>query len=252
MHGKPSNQSKKDDPDNKNLLKMKELSEITDVSSGTIRFYIQQGLLPQPFRPHKNMAYYDESYVEKIKLIKELQLNHYLPLSVIRMIIEESGYDPLKVKAWLNQSEDFSWFESKMEENGVESMTKEELMEFSRIDPDDFYGAIKYNMLVPDQNGRFDRESIKLAVFASELRKIGLTVERGFAIEFLVLHYEMLEFIARKEIDVFIKNILNNNMAPQEVQDLANKALDIAYQLAPIVHRRFLRKFLNEMRMNDN
>lgn len=250
MHGKLSTKTR--EQDSKNLLKMKELSEITDVSSGTIRFYIQQGLLPQPYRPHKNMAYYDESYVAKIKLIKELQQNHYLPLSVIKMIIEESGYDPLKVKAWLNQSEDFSWFESKMEENGVDSMTKEELMEFSRIDPEDFNGAIKYKMLIPDQTGRFDRESIKLAVFASELRRIGLTVERGFGIEFLVLHYEMLEFIARKEIDVFIKNILNNNMAPQEVQELANKALDITYQLAPIVHRRFLRKFLNEMRMNDN
>ncbi|MBU0996307.1 MAG: MerR family transcriptional regulator [Proteobacteria bacterium] len=252
MHGKLSIQSKTKDTDSKNLLKMKELSEITEVSSGTIRYYIQQGLLPQPYRPHKNMAYYDESYIDKIKLIKDLQQNHYLPLSVIKMIIEESGYDPTKIKAWLNQSEDFSWFESKMEENGVESMTKEELLEFSRIDPEDFHAAVKYNMLLPDKNGRFDRESIKLAMFASELRKIGLTVERGFAIEFLVLHYEMLEFIARKEIDVFAKSILNNDMTAQEVQELADKTLDIAYQLAPIVHRRFLRKFLNEMRMNGN
>ena len=231
---------------------MKELSEITEVSSGTIRYYIQQGLLPQPYRPHKNMAYYDESYIDKIKLIKDLQQTHYLPLSVIKMIIEESGYDTTKIKTWLNQSEDYSWFESKMEENGVEHMTKEELMEFSRIDPEDFNAALKYNMLTPDKNGMFDRESIKLAMFASELRRIGLTAERGFVIEFLVLHYEMLEFIARKEIDVFAKSILNHNMTAEEVQEIAEKALDIAYQLAPIIHRRFLRKFLNEMRMNDN
>ena len=250
--GKPSRRSKKNDLDNKKLLKMKDLSEITEVSSGTIRYYIQQGLLPQPYRPHKNMAYYDESYIDKIKLIKDLQQNHYLPLSVIKMIIEESGYDTTKIKTWLNQSEDFSWFESKMEENGVEHMTKEELMEFSRIDPNDFNAAVKYNMLQPDKNGKFDRESIKLAMFASELRRIGLTTERGFVIEFLVLHYEMLEFIARKEIDVFAKSILNHNMTNEEVQELAEKALDIAYQLAPIIHRRFLRKFLNEMRMNDN
>ena len=66
--------------DDSKPLKMKELSELTEVSSGTIRYYIKQGLLPEPYKPHKNMAYYDHSYVEKIKLIKDLQENHYLPL----------------------------------------------------------------------------------------------------------------------------------------------------------------------------
>ncbi len=233
---------------NEKLLKMKELSEITEVSSGTIRYYIQQGLLPQPHKPHKNMAYYDESYVEKVRLIKDLQQNHFLPLEVIKMVINENGYDLKKAKNWLNQADHISWFESKLEQNDLKPMSKDEILEFSGVDIEDFDAAIKYNMVKPDKNGLFNKEDIEVALLASEFRKIGLTVERGFTIEFLVLHYEMLEFLARKEVDIFAKNILNNDLSFDDIYEVAEKAMDIIYKLAPIIHRRFLRKLLDDIR----
>ena len=52
-----------------------------------IRFYIREGLLPDPERPARNVAYYDPSCVERILLIKELQQKRYLPLSVIKAIV---------------------------------------------------------------------------------------------------------------------------------------------------------------------
>ena len=75
----------------KKLLKMQELSQATGVPGGTIRYYVQKGILPKPLKTHRNMAYYDESYIERIRAIKELQKKRFLPLNIIKMIVGSRG-----------------------------------------------------------------------------------------------------------------------------------------------------------------
>jgi len=72
------------------LMKMAELVRRTGVEKQAIHFYINKGLLPRPLKTKKNMAYYDESYVERIKLIKGLQLKRFLPLDIIKEVINRT------------------------------------------------------------------------------------------------------------------------------------------------------------------
>ena len=75
------------------FLKIKELVQRTQISKETIHYYIREGLLPKPRKRCKNMADYDESYIEKIRRIKELQHDHFLPLGVIKDITEAKNAD---------------------------------------------------------------------------------------------------------------------------------------------------------------
>jgi DNA-binding transcriptional MerR regulator len=68
-------------------VKISELERITGVPQSTIRYYVKEGLLPRPTKVNKSMAYYDESCVERIALVRELQEKRYYPLSVIKNII---------------------------------------------------------------------------------------------------------------------------------------------------------------------
>src|SRR5205809_7856653 len=68
-------------------MKMKDLERATGVGRESIRFYIHEGLLPEPVRPSRNVAWYDESFVDRIALIKELQQKRFLPLHVIKAIV---------------------------------------------------------------------------------------------------------------------------------------------------------------------
>lgn len=68
-------------------LKMKDLERATGVGREAIRYYIREGLLPEPERPERNVAWYDASFVERILLIKRLQTERFLPLSVIKGIV---------------------------------------------------------------------------------------------------------------------------------------------------------------------
>ena len=76
------------------MLKMSELAERSGVSAGTIKHYLREGLLGEGediVRTSRNMAYYPPEYVERIKLIKHLQEDRFMPLRVIKdQIIERA------------------------------------------------------------------------------------------------------------------------------------------------------------------
>jgi DNA-binding transcriptional MerR regulator len=78
------------------LLKMQELSEASGVSPATIKHYLREGLLPEPVRTSRNMAYYPPDFVERIRLIKRLQEERFMPLRLIRGMLDE---DPDRARA---------------------------------------------------------------------------------------------------------------------------------------------------------
>ncbi|MEO5903488.1 MAG: MerR family transcriptional regulator [Gemmatimonadaceae bacterium] len=72
------------EPESIDLL---ELSDKAHVSPRTIRYYIQQGLIPAP-EARGPGAHYGPEHVDRLRLIKLLQREH-LPLSEIRRRIEK-------------------------------------------------------------------------------------------------------------------------------------------------------------------
>jgi len=46
------------------LLKMSELAQRSGVSTGTIKHYLREGLLPEPVKTSRNMSYYPEEFVD--------------------------------------------------------------------------------------------------------------------------------------------------------------------------------------------
>lgn len=75
-------------------MKVSQVSRATGVSTSAINYYVRIGLLPPPLKTHKNMAYYDPSYVQMIKYIRRLQSQKHLPLERIKEIMTN------KVRVW--------------------------------------------------------------------------------------------------------------------------------------------------------
>jgi DNA-binding transcriptional MerR regulator len=70
-------------------VQIRELAERTGVPKETIHYYLREGVLRRPHKKGKNRADYNESYVEQIQIIKRLQENYFLPLSVIKKIVKK-------------------------------------------------------------------------------------------------------------------------------------------------------------------
>ena len=75
-------------------MKISELSQRTGVSKETVHYYIREGLLPKPRKRGRNIAVYDDRYVERIRLIKELQDRYFLPLALIKNILKHQKKSP--------------------------------------------------------------------------------------------------------------------------------------------------------------
>ena len=71
-----------------------DLAEITGVSPRTIRYYIEEGLLPSPELQGK-YAVFDDEYVERLKLIKYLK-DAYLPLREIKMRMDQWNIEEIR------------------------------------------------------------------------------------------------------------------------------------------------------------
>ena len=65
------------------LLRISELAERAEVPVATVRHYLREGLLPEPVKTSRNMAYYPPEFVDRIRLIKQLQEERFMPLKVI-------------------------------------------------------------------------------------------------------------------------------------------------------------------------
>jgi DNA-binding transcriptional MerR regulator len=68
-------------------LKIGEIAKRSGTPASTIRYYVQEGLLPKPEKANEKMAYYDESCIERLQIIQELQEKRYFPLYLIKNIL---------------------------------------------------------------------------------------------------------------------------------------------------------------------
>src|SRR5882672_6490209 len=80
----------------RDLLRMGELAEASGVSAATVKHYLREGLLPEPVKTSRNMAYYPPEFVDRIRLIKQLQEERFMPLKLIREVLDEN---PERAKA---------------------------------------------------------------------------------------------------------------------------------------------------------
>jgi DNA-binding transcriptional MerR regulator len=83
------------------LLRISELAERSGVPVATIRHYLREGLLPEPVRTSRNMAYYSPEFVDRIRLIKQLQEERFMPLRLIRDLLAREDAEPERLRAMI-------------------------------------------------------------------------------------------------------------------------------------------------------
>ncbi|EFX90534.1 transcriptional regulator, MerR family [Actinobacillus ureae ATCC 25976] len=81
------------DPKELIMLKMNDLSKVTNTPKSTILYYIKEGLLPEPLKDKPNFHLYDESNIQLIEFIKYLQANFNATISQIKTVFAQPDFD---------------------------------------------------------------------------------------------------------------------------------------------------------------
>lgn len=233
-------------------LKMKDLEHATGVGRESIRFYIREGLLPEPERPGRNVAWYDESFVDRIRLIKELQQQRYLPLQVIKAIV--SGATPPSQR----EVETLGALEGKLLPAGdaavagkrerLSALAKrtalpiEELRELAKIESIEIVNASGDQWV--------EGAGIRLVELWGRFRAAGFTVERGFPTEQVRLYVDVVNLLAREELRRFTRG-LTGRVSDAELVRMAEEGIKLGSEVVALLRHAALLRFIASRNVAD-
>lgn len=226
---------------------MKDLEQATGVGREAIRFYIREGLLPEPERPAKNVAYYDASFVEKIRFIKELQEKRYLPLHVIRRIVANDG-EPTAAEVEALLELDGKLFPSVKEAPRLEPVEIGEAARRSGVPLDEVHvvaGTGAITLTERDGQEWIEGSGLELLDLWGQLRASGFTPEQGFAPEDIGLYVDMVEWLAREELRLFTRGVAGRVKGADAVA-MAEQGIDVLNKILGLLRKNTLLKFIAE------
>ncbi len=230
------------------MLKISELAEECGLPVSTIRHYVNEGLLGEPRKSSKNMAYYDPETIPRVSLIKRLQDEFFLPLSIIKKLFlsdEELSFDDydliVEVKRKLSEHThllpevaDISY--STIIENL--HLTDEELMELERL------GVVSPQMKKGERH--YNEMDYRVVKALSDFRESGFSAELGFSTEDINIYLPVIKELVRTEARLFVERITRDKSV-EEIAELIRNGLPVLNEIIGALHDKVAMEMFRQL-----
>ncbi len=219
----------------KELLKISELAERSGVPVATIRHYLREGLLPDPVRTSRNMAYYPPEFVERIRLIKQLQEERFMPLRVIRDLLDGDEVEPERLRAMIE-------LEDRILERALagerERIPATEVRDRYQV-PDEVLDRLaELGVLTPDRRG-YSPSDVRIVEAISRFRAGGYDERLGFTVYDTLRYKRALEPLVAEEVDVLTRR-LAGDLSPDRALEIIEAGIGPLNDLIAALHTKSL------------
>ena len=223
------------------MLKMSELAERSGVSAATIKHYLREGLLPEPVRTSRNMAYYSPEFVERIRLIKRLQEQRFMPLRVIRGMLEG---DPRRVRAMVELEDRLLERAAAAQEQG--RVSRAEVRRRYEV-PDNVLRRLEeLEILTPSSRG-YEPDDVAIIAAISRFRAGGYDEQLGFTVYDTLRFREALEPLVAEEVDTLLDRLAGEVDADRALEIIGAGAAPLR-DLVGALHSKLLLSALRRAR----
>jgi DNA-binding transcriptional MerR regulator len=205
------------------LLKMSELAERSGVSSGTIKHYLREGLLPEPVRTSRNMAYYPPDFVERIRLIKRLKEERFMPLRHIREILDRAA-----------------------EQRETERISAPEVKRRYDLPQKVLDRLAELGVLEPTSRG-YDADDVKIIDAMARFRAGGYDETLGFTVYDTLRYKQTLQPLVEEEVRVLLER-LTGTVTPDRAVEIISAGAEPLRELIGAVHSKLLLAELRRQR----
>jgi DNA-binding transcriptional MerR regulator len=179
------------------LLRMRELAAQSGVSAGTIKHYLREGLLPEPVRTSRNMAYYPPDFVDRIRVIKQLQEERFMPLKAIKRVMDE---DPDRTRALVELEDRVIERAAAGEETRVSAA---ELRRRYEVPKEVLDRLAELEVLTPTKRG-YSPTDVKIVEAIARFRAGGYDERIGFTVYDTLRYRSALEELVKEEVEVLL------------------------------------------------
>jgi DNA-binding transcriptional MerR regulator len=226
----------------RDLLRMRELAEAAGVSAGTIKHYLREGLLPEPIKTSRNMAWYPREFVERLRLIKQLQEERFLPLKVIKEILEngEEGEGPERLRALIELEDRV--LERALGSQDAKALSEAEVKERYGLPEEALERLERLEVLTPRmRNGskRYGPDDVQIIEAVSRMRASGYSEALGFTVRDTLIYKRNLERLVSEEVGVMMER-LAGEMEAGEAADLLERAVEPMRDLVAAMRAKLL------------
>jgi DNA-binding transcriptional MerR regulator len=194
-------------------LKISELADASGVSAGTIKHYLREGLLgadDEIVRTSRNMAWYPAEYVDRIRLIKRLQEERFLPLRLIKELLEDrpprTPRDAVELPA-----------------NVLDRLAE-------------------LGVLTPDDEG-YDPDDVAVINAIARFREGGYDEALGFTVYDTLRYRDALRPLVEKEVGLLVERL--GEVEPARAVEIVRAGRDPLRELIGAMHSKML---LDELR----
>jgi len=209
-------------------MKLRELVKASGVSRETIQFYLREGVLPRPRKRSGGQADYDERYIHLIHRIKDLQENHYLPLSVIKSILKRLKKATPDQEHFFNLQNEF--FSPVKQFFTDEKIVGEKIFrEVTGLGSKWLARAENWGIITPqvvDGEKVYDLEDIAIGKVMVEIDRTGFGPKDGADPETLKHHRDAIYGVIRKSRQRFPDRYIEN-LSAEEFRDLGNRIMNL-------------------------
>jgi DNA-binding transcriptional MerR regulator len=214
------------------LLRMGELAEASGVPAPTIKHYLREGLLPEPVKTSRNMAYYPLEFVDRIKLIKRLQEERFMPLKAIKSVLDE---DPERAGA-LVELEDRILDRALAGEQARTSAT--EVRKRYGVPKEVLDRLAELEILTPNSRG-YSPSDITIIEAIGRFRAGGYDEQIGFTVYDTLRYKEALEALVHQEVDI-VMNRLAGEVSPERVVEMLEVGAQPLQDLIAALHTKLM------------
>ena len=226
------------------MLKMSELAERSGVSAGTIKHYLREGLLgerDEVVRTSRNMAYYPERFVDRIRLIKRLQEERFMPLRLIREVVAD---DPERA-ARLIEIED-RILDRAIAAGEASRVSAAQVREDYEVPQNVLERLEELGVLTPNARG-YDADDVKIIEAISRFRAGGYDEALGFTVYDTLRYREALEPLVEEEVRVLLDRLAGEVEVDRAVEILTS-GVEPLRDLIGAMHSKLLLTALRRQR----
>lgn len=217
---------------------MGELARRSNVSVATLKFYLREGLIAPAKKSGPTLSWYAPSTVDRIKAIKELQERQFLPLDVIREILDrEAGAD--------SEQAVVDAIAAVLAKHGTSrTRSRDELLERG-VRPVELEWLMKVGLAAPGADGLYRDDDLALLATLGAARKAGL-VEEMLPFQILADYMRTLHQLVAIELSMFRAGVIKRAKTA-ELEQLTTAATELSERLVVLIRRKLLVPTLRRM-----
>jgi DNA-binding transcriptional MerR regulator len=219
-------------------LKMSELATASGVSAGTIKHYLREGLLgngDEVVRTSRNMAWYPAEFVERIRLIKRLQEERFMPLRLIREVLADG---PDRLRALVEVEDRILEAAAASAAAASTRVARHEVLERYDVPANVLDRLAAIGVLTPDGDG-YDADDLAIIEAIARFRAGGYDEALGFTVYDTLRYRDALAPLVQEEVGTLLGR-LAGEVEPDHAVEIIASGREPLRELVGAMHSKLL------------